>query len=426
MAEDLKNTILLGDFGTVENKELFERGLFSRIKPKIGSWRSRCYETTLQSPYKTASFRSVVFNRAKDPNSYVLLEGITPDPTGKLNYIEITKSVQPYGFYAQYTDQDTIYGFDKIASDLGDNIVFQADDFLDKIASNAWLSGNQVWTAPNGLDRETIIKIRISLKKFTRVKNARIIAVLTPEDVSELRLTYNKGGTNLFIDTSLNEESVKNGVIGRFEGVDIEEDDSPCLYGEDGKRYAIFYTVDSKGRSPVAFIKADGSTGEFIAKGLGSSGTNDPLDQRGTIGVKFKGLGAMVTADEVLARVEITPRTSGGVGNIESDYDEYGNIIVNGTKVERTGVRKVVGSPKAITILASTLSVQASSTINLKAFDELGNDITTKVTWSSGTTANATVGTNTGVVSGVKAGTSVITAKYTGYPDANVTVTVTA
>ena len=76
MAEDLKNTILLGDFGTVENKELFERGLFSRIKPKIGSWRSRCYETTLQSPYKTASFRSVVFNRAKDPNSYVLLEGI--------------------------------------------------------------------------------------------------------------------------------------------------------------------------------------------------------------------------------------------------------------------------------------------------------------------------------------------------------------
>lgn len=348
MAE--KAIVKLGDFDTVESKELVEKELFRRIKPKVGTWVGRCYQKTLKAPYKTASFRTAVYPKAADEASYKLLEGITPDPTGKLVYTEQTMSVSPRGFYSMYTDEDMIYGFDNIVGDLTSSVAIQAEDVLDQIAHKAWLSGNQVWTAADGLTRELFTKIRISMKKFTRKKGVVVKAILTPEDIADLRLKYNKNGANLFLDTSMNEESIKNGEIGKFEGVSIEEDDSSCLYetGSDGertgKRFAIFYTEDSEGRSPVAFIKADGESGEFIAKGLGEAG-EDYLNQRGSIGVKFKGLGAMITAEEVLARVVITPATD-GIGYVDSDFDDEGNITANGTKVEKSNVVKTVKSPK--------------------------------------------------------------------------------
>lgn len=419
--------IKLGDFGSVESKELVEKEIFRRIKPKVGSWVSRCYQKTLQAPYKTASFRSVVYPKAKDEQSYVLLEGITPDPTGRLLYSEQTMSVTPRGFYAMYTDEDMTYGFDSIVPELTSSVSNQMEDVLDQIAYKAFLSGNQVWTADAGLTRELFAKIRISMKKFTRKKGVAVKAILTPEDITDLRLKYNKSGANLFVDTPMNEESFKNGEIAKFEGVSIEEDDSECLYetnpatGEKtGNRFAIFYTMDSEGRSPVAFIKADGQSGEFITKSLGEAG-EDYLNQRGSIGVKLKGTGAMVTAEEVLARVVITP-ASDSIGYIDSSIDEFGNITANGEKVARANVRDVVGSPIALTIVTSAVSVGKGKNLALKVYDEEGNDLTATATYSTSSSDIATVAK--GIVTGVAAGEATISVSATGKGAAKVKITV--
>lgn len=425
-----KGTVLLGDFGTVENKELVERQIFNEIKPKIGSWRSRCYAKNLQAPYKTASFRTVVYPKPKNADAYDLLEGIKPDPTGKLTYIERTQKVTPKGFYSNYTDEDMTFGFDNIVDDLKNSIVHQANFVLDEVAAKPWFNGNNVVTCATGLTREDFIKIRINLKKFTTNKNAVVKAILTPEDIASLRLKYNVAGANLFQDLPANGESVMEGNLHKFEGVLIEEDDSQYMYQVDGStgeistnaRYALFYIADSKGRAPVGLIKTDGSNGEFIAKALGSAGTDDPLNQIGSFGVKFKGIGAMLTAEECLVRVEIS---GSGFNTVDSGYDDYGNITAMGNKVERNGVRGTpVSSAKMLTIVAPGNVIKGKTKLNLKAFDETGTDVTASVAWTSGTTGVATVGASTGVVTGVANGTSVITAKKTGYTDQTFTVVV--
>lgn len=350
----MANEIKLGDFSTIENKTLCEKEIFRRIKPVVGSWRARCYEKPLRAPYKTASFRSVVYPKISDTKDYKLTEGVIGASKGKLTYVEQTMTVEPYGFYATYTDQDMTYGFDDIVADLTDSVSNQAEQLLDKMAFDTWVKGNNVWnitgttSAKAKLDRETFMKIRIALSKVGK-RGAKVVAILTPEDIAQLRLD----NAELFRDTTLNEDAVKNGVVGRFEGVDIIEDSAEGMYhhedattGDNAKaevniRYAFFYITDQEGRLPVAFIKADGEVGEFIAKGLGASGTADPLNQIGSIGVKFKGLGAMITAEDCLVRVELKDYFVFDKVKGEVDYDnvkyEIGaqgkkDILVGGTK----------------------------------------------------------------------------------------------
>ncbi len=407
------NMIKLGDFKDIESKELVEKEIFRRIKPSAGSWRNRCYIKKLAAPYKSCSFRTVVYPKAPDESGIILQEGITPDPTGRLAYIEQTLNVVPRGFYSTYTDEDLTYGFDNIVGDLTNSISNQAEGVLDQIAANAFASGNNVWLAPTGITREIFIKIRIALVKFTQKKNPVIKAVLTPEDISELRLAYNKAGANLFQDLDMNKDSVVDGAIAKFEGCYIEEDSSDIMYGEGGKRYAFFYTEDSEGRKPVGFVQADGETAEFIAKGLGSSGTEDALNQRGSIGVKFKGTGAQLTAEECLARVEITPRTTDGIEKVDATFNYItGNPMLNGEALPINGLRDTKTSP-ALELASSNvnISLAGTKTSTITAKDANG----TTVTGFKLTSVNPSIATVSGTtVTGVKVGKAVIVAEKDG------------
>lgn len=405
------NAVNLGDFGDVESKELVEKKLFNTIKDAPGKWAARSYLIPLMAPYKTASYRVRVQGKAKDSDSYVLVEGIKPDPTGKLTYLELTKKVKSYGAYAEYTDEDMYYGFDAIVDDLRMTVADNATEIVNDIAAKAWFSGNSKYTVSAGLTREDIIKIRISLGKFAG-SNKQVHCIITPEDLADLRLKYNVAGANLFSDLPVNAESVINGTLTKFENVIFEEDDSDYMYGT-AKRYAIFYVLDKKGNPPVGLVSPNGTNGEFITKALGSSGAkSDPLDQVGSIGVKWKGLNAMNTAEECEIRCEITPATTGITGNaikIDSHYDfNNGKIYVFGTEVARSNLTASAYSPDSI-VLYGDAKVKVGSTLTLKMMDETGTTIavsSTGQTWTSSDTTVATVAA--GVVTGVAVGTTVI------------------
>lgn len=93
------------------------------------------------------------------------------------------------------------------------------------------------------------------------------------------------------------------------------------------------------------------------------------------------------------------------------------SAIVNATpKTAVTGV----------TVTPTTATVDVGKTTTITATVAPANATNKAVTWASGTPANATVNASTGVVTGVKAGTSVITATTTdGNKTATSTVTVT-
>ncbi|MBR7188336.1 MAG: Ig-like domain-containing protein [Clostridia bacterium] len=77
-------------------------------------------------------------------------------------------------------------------------------------------------------------------------------------------------------------------------------------------------------------------------------------------------------------------------------------------------------SVESITLNTQTASIAGTGTVQLYAYTAPG---TGSVTWASGTSAKATV-SSTGLVTGVTAGTSVITATCNG-KTASCTVTVT-
>lgn len=414
---DLEKTIMLGDFGSVENKELFEKAIFAEIKPKIHSWRKRAYAVDLPAPYKSKSFRSVAFPKPATPNTYKLVEGVVPDPTGKLTFIEETMAVESYGFYETYTDQDMVFGFDAIQPRLQKSVVHQATYMTEEMTALAFLSGNNVYDASNGLTREDFIKIRISLKKFSRKDNPKVIAVLTPEDIADLRLKYNNASSNLLLDIPANEQSIVEGALYKFEGVYIEEDDSPQLYNDDGTRRGIFYTTDSEGRSPVAYITTDGKNAEFIAKGLGSAGTSDPLNQTGSVGVKFMGLGNKITAEECLVRVEIG---SVNIATVDSDYDDNGKAHAFGKAIDRNESALETSPKKVLSVSASLGTIKVGKTTTIKAYGVDSKDVS--ITLESGDISIATVSDS--VVTGVKAGLVSITVKASDYLDSKIAIKV--
>ena len=363
--------VLLGDFKDIQSKTLFERQLWNTIKPKVGSWVYRSHRVTIPAPYRTATFAVEVHPKGPKPEDAVLIEGVTPGPTGSIAYVERTMFTKPYGFYTLYTDQER-YAFYKYLPGMQESIRDQANDLQDQLAASQWFAGNNVWETEYLTDK-FITRVKISLQKFSK-KKGEVICLITPEDLAALRIRYNTAGANLFVDTTLNEESVKDAKLVKFQGVYFEEEDSPIMYNADGTRTCIFYTADSKGRAPVSYIPAEEGNGEFIHKGLSEGdASTDPLNQRGSIGVKFQGLGAMITSDECLARVKLTDTSD--FATVESEYDYFTGVpTVESKKLtykNQDGSAAVSGvSPLA---LVGSISVQPiATTATVTAVDTKG------------------------------------------------------
>ena len=424
------SAIKLKDFLSVENKTLIEKELFARIKPKVGSWASKVSRINVPAPYKTMTFRTVTYRLPPDIEKLVLKEGVVPDPVNGVIYSEYTTSVEPLGMWKSYTDEAATYSFDDVVRDNVDDLSNQFKGTIDNDIAKLYTKGTQVWQATTGLTREDIIKIRISLRKVAQSENAQVYAIMTPEDVSSLRLRYNKEGANLFQDLPANEDSVLNGKLFKFEGVIIEEDDNLALYPDNGatKRYAIFYVKDSKGRYPICGNSIDNI--QFIQKPLGSSGTHDPLNQEGSMGVKMAAYGNMITAEECLARVEITIQSS-DIATVKSGYNYTdGKVTVNGTVIankNKDGTAATsVTSPNAMTVTATTtnLKISGTKTATLTIKDTLTGSALSGYTTRSSDTSKATVSGTT--VTGVAAGEVLIYVEKEGYITGAIKFTVVA
>ena len=195
-----------------------------------------------------------------------------------------------------------------------------------------------------------------------------------------------------------------------------------------GVRHCLFYVKDTAGRNPVAITAPFGKNAEFIAKALGSSGAlDDPLNQRGSVGIKWKGLGAFITAEENLVRVDITPDANGVSGDalfLDTHYDfNNGRIFVEGNEVKRSNFGDIGTSPDKALVISGAVSVKGTGTATLVVEDTKGN-VVEGATLTSSDTKIATVSGYK--VTGAVAGTVIITATKEGYVAATYKFTVLA
>lgn len=292
---------------SAENAEFYQRALLERLTPELVL--SKYAEKSTNIPKNsgdTCSFRR--FNSLA-VSTTALTEGVTPDSINA-NVTKISTTVKQYGAYIQTTDLLQLVGLDPVITEFSQLLGEQAGLSIETITRDMLLAGTNVMYAGGKLSRGTvtssdkitaldILKIR---REFVRRKVKKIslpngkkgyLAFLHTDVATDLMQTQEWKDQNTYIDNKNREE----GIVGQMYGVYFMEHDTAKKFAGEGQTSADVYGTIIIGAGAFGMPDIEGSVKpKIIVKANGSSGTSDPLDQRGT--VAWKSLFSVVRLNE--------------------------------------------------------------------------------------------------------------------------------
>lgn len=242
------------------------------------------------------------------PKTTPLTEGVTPDGN-KVNMRAINKQISQYGDYTTISDRLELEAVDPIIMSVTEEHGAQAGETLDLITRNELMTGTNVLYPGNVASRAnlastdkisaTLINMAATILKNQRapqVEGGGYIAFIHPSVAFDLR------ESNGWLDAHkyAQPEEIYNGEIGKLHNVRfIESPSVPCFQVSSIKVYATFVIA----KDAYGIIDPSAESLEVIVKQRGSAGTNDPLDQRSTVGWKASHA-AKILYDERIVRIE--------------------------------------------------------------------------------------------------------------------------
>src|SRR5690554_4869208 len=272
------------------------------------------------------NFRKINKLDMNDPAAFELTEGVTPDGlmTGKSS---LTARVRQYGAYMAFTDK---VGFEEIDPVLTENAVYlgeHARELMDVLVRDVLAATPTVMFASTvGSDgtRDTSVVSRDGLTsdhKFNLYDIRRIIRNLRKANVkpavngdyicivdpdTEFDILYDPEFGEVLDMGNQNREVVAN-EIARMAGCRFVRTNNAKVYEGAGAgtppidvHASIILGRDAYG---VVDITGEGNA-RTITKGLGSAGTEDPLNQRQTMGYKINAFGAVILEDAAVVKYE--------------------------------------------------------------------------------------------------------------------------
>lgn len=344
-----------------------------------------------------ANKRSYSFRRHNPPkidkNSkmYVngLIEGVTPDPLS-YSISEYRVTARPYGWHIPFTDELENHSYDDVVKDFVRDLKNVYVSFYDEKTFDAYLrSANEVTSdAADILTLGGLAKLSAYLKKYAYPIEGFYNLVI-PVEASPSFLTKFADA----ITHTSEKESVIKGSLGTIGGMRIVTSNSPSLSPDSTGKFKWFAYGKSKiyGGYPVGRVAYDEGM-EVIQKPLGSLG-NDPLNQRGSTGLKVDGVGWVVLDDNAIITGEYTVS-----GLSAFDYKE---------ELDNEAYVKTEYAPSNLYPNATSLGLAVGGLWTLVVTDESGTEITSECTFTSEDVAIAKLdATTNNMVVGVKAGTT--------------------
>lgn len=264
-----------------------------------------------------------------DANINELQEGVVPDEDAPMGVVEFQVKLSNFGGWTTYTDEAEIYDIDngvvaRIARNqggsVGEKLQYKLRDIFYS-SPNRWFAGVSTVQATlagtralvTAIDLNDFKKIRTKLKRM-KVKpyDGKYYYVLISPEVEQTLYDLKKtadNGTYSFLEMQgFNQGKLfdtADGSIGAFLGFKfIVEDALGEIKNASGN--AVTNTGGSaihgcvilgkyRGHKGVELVKlAGGGAPKTIIKEKGSAGTNDPLNQKGSIGWKMQGWAANV------------------------------------------------------------------------------------------------------------------------------------
>ncbi len=252
-----------------------------------------------------ANRTSMVFMRSylpkidKTSDRYIngLVEGITPEPE-QINEAEFSVAVNEIGWYYKYTNKALNHSWLDIkgrCSKFLQNIFISYHD--EKIA-DAYLSSANVVTGCDLTALKDLLRLNTILFKNGAVPfEGGFYKLRVAPEVGDAMLVAYKD----LITHTTQKEAVVQGEIGEVAGFRIIKSRLQA-FAKSGNNYPfVAYGKTLKGEYPVSICAYDNMAESIVVTPLGGLG-DDPLKQRGAIGLYVDGHGFYVFDDSVCVR----------------------------------------------------------------------------------------------------------------------------
>ena len=239
------------------------------------------------------------------PKNTRLEEGKTPEPS-KIQITAVTKTVEQHGDYALFTDValgTSIYDLmhhcrdlqayqsAEIKNALIRDDILAADDvpvaYADKLGTDGTKTAVTSISAIDKSCKLTVDMVRklIAIMKRNNIKPLKgkdYVLFIHPDQWYDLTSDPEWADMHKHTDPT----PLESGELGRIAGCRFVES-TTVLITKNGTSDAGVYHSIMLGADAVDQIKVAGGGVKTIAKGLGSGGVSDPLDQRATVGWKM-------------------------------------------------------------------------------------------------------------------------------------------
>ena len=275
----------------------YDKQLLANAKPNLVHNQFGQKRPIPKGSGKTINFRR--FSKLAKATQ-ALSEGVTPDGNS-MTITEIDATVQQFGAYITTSDLLELSAIDPVVAENNKILSQNAAETLDHITAQILAAGTNVLFAGGGGDRDELTVADNTLK-VSDVKRAA--AILKNNNASKINGAY-VAIVHPFVGFDLMSDSewidVKNydnkdlyaGEIGTLYGIRFVESSeatvfkaagAPATSGGDDKM-DVFATLVI-GADAYGVTEISGGGLKMIVKQLGSGGSTDPLDQRGTQGWK--------------------------------------------------------------------------------------------------------------------------------------------
>lgn len=304
-----QNVNTLGNI-TQEQKIFYQRALLKRLLPMLHAYKDAQKSTLPLNSGTTVNWRK--FKSLEIPAS-ALTEGTTPD--GKaLSVTVVTAEAQQYGDFVSISDLLAKAGIDKAMTEASQLCGEQASLLVDTIVMNAMRATTNVMfaggkTTSNITASDTLLSadvkkavLKLKQKNARRFEDGYYHALISPEQAYSLMSEENSGWIDAAKYGSI--RKLLQGELGELHGVRFMESTNvhkdTNVHGSSTKiatADAMIYGADSYG---VVDLEGGAGKPSIITKDFGSSGTEDPLNQRATVGWKNMFVAKVLDDDAII------------------------------------------------------------------------------------------------------------------------------
>lgn len=276
---------------TAEQKTFYDRTLLSRLLPNLVFLKYGQKRPMPKNKGDNINFRR--FNSLDVPANS-LTEGVTPDGDN-LSITAVTATVKQEGNWVRLSDKISMVGIDPVLTEAAALMGENAAETLETRCADVIFKGTSQQFAGGAASAAAIAAGKVvnseEIKKAVRTlrnNNAKTMEGGYYIGFCDPSVAYDLQNDALWQDISKynGAQNIMNGEIGRIHGVRFILT-TMCPTDATTATAGTLHKTLIVGKDAYGVVDVDGSSKpEIIIKPTGSAGTEDPLNQRGSVGWK--------------------------------------------------------------------------------------------------------------------------------------------